>query len=217
MKINAAGRHFLQDGFSNQLPNSSIWKSSYPYRALVSEDDTEESIFSGVYEIYEYDRTQNLYKIRKPSEPNIPYTRIAFVSVPVEAEDYVAMGMASMSEPRWVTYDTEDEYEDPVCGDFLGTDADNYKLKKYRFGFECLAYDSDNELVLVRPQLLMPTVVKATAAESDGEVPVKFCDYLGNVLGDEFILKVLSCDGSPASSSSSSTSSEPPLGSSSSA
>jgi len=180
----------------NELPQSSIGGDLYPILCQLKVDE-ETSDFMGVYEIEEIS-SDCIYTIKRPSENNIPNSRLVFGAATAEDEDYLRTGFCHFVGKRWVAFDESEGV--PEVGDFVGTLADTYKMSMHRFGFECLGYDEDNDLCLVRPQSLMPTLVKATADQESGTgggtsgtqtVTVKFCDVEGNVSGTEFTVYAL--------------------------
>ena len=143
-----------------------------------------------VYEIDSYDSTKNKYELIRPSEDNIPASRLLFCPAPLstDAEVIAFCGFIEKGK-RWVAFD--DTEGEPELGDMVGTLKDSYKMSMHRFGFECLDYDSTNSLCLVRKQSFMPTLVQTVTDESGGEIDVKFVLADGTLVGDAFTVKVL--------------------------
>lgn len=176
---------------TNQLPTASINPEGklYPLKAKLKSGESE-SVLNAVYEIDERDAEKSLYTVVQPTEDNIPYSRLVFGAAKVSANDFFEVGFADKSQLRWVAFDDEDG--EPEIGDYIGVKKETYKMSMYKFGFVCLAYDSDNELVLVRPEPFMPILVRATEAESSNKVNVKFADYEGTTYKEAFEVNTVS-------------------------
>ena len=171
----------------NQLPTSSIGKGKFPFLAQLKAAEETSDVYS-VYEIWSFDTATGIYTIVRPSEGNIPASRLLYGIAEVDEEDIIQTNNATKSV-FWVAFD--DTEGEPTLGDMVGTLADSYKMSMHRFGFECLAYDSTNSLCLVRAQAFMPTLVQTVTSESSGEIDVKFVLADGTLVGDAFTVKVL--------------------------
>lgn len=170
---------------TNSLPQSSIGQSKYPLRAyLVSGEDDSEPL--SVFEMDEHEDEDDYYKIKRPTQSNLPPSKVCFGSGVVTAGKFCSVGINGI---RWVAFDDEDGT--PEEGDYVGTKEDEYKLFMYKFGFQVLEYNASDGLVLVRPCPLIPHLVKAVSGESGGEIDVQFADYEGNVYRDAFTVKTL--------------------------
>jgi len=171
----------------NQLPQSSIGRGRYPFLAQLKAGETTSDVYS-VFEIDSYNAANNTYITVRPSEDNIPASRIMYGVAEADAEDIIQLQNAT-NDIFWVSFD--DTEGEPELGDMVGTLKDSYKMSMHRFGFECLKYDSTNSLCLVRAQAFMPTLVQTVTSESGGEIDVKFVLADGTLVGDAFTVKVL--------------------------
>jgi len=169
----------------DQLPQSSIGENQYPFHCQLKAAEETSELYP-VYEIDSYD--SYTYTVIRPSEGNIPASRLFFGLTEKDAEDFLQGGRIGTGE-KWVAFD--DTEGEPELGDMVGTLEDSYKMSMHRFGFECLDYDADNSLCLVRNQPFMPTLVQTVTDESGGEIDVKFVLADGTLVGDAFTVNVL--------------------------
>ena len=130
----------------NQLPISSVGVNQYPLSAKVVASEPT-GVHNGCFEIDEYDEATATYQLKQPTEASLPTAQVLFTSAKGIEDERVPAGYCDPA--RWVAFDTAGGT--PTVGDDVGTQASSYKLIKGSTGFKCLAYNSTEELCLVRP------------------------------------------------------------------
>jgi len=176
----------------NQLPISSVGVNQYPLSAKVVASEPT-GVHNGCFEIDEYDEATATYQLKQPTEASLPTAQVLFTSAKGIEDERVPAGYCDPA--RWVAFD--DTNGEPTVGDDVGTQASSYKLISGNTGFKCLAYNSTEELCLVRQSGSggVGSLWRATADQTTGADPtvtIQPTDEDGVILGTgEVTLTVL--------------------------
>jgi hypothetical protein len=133
--INSVARNFAGD-------------TAFEYKMQLITGQTTPTTGNSVFQILSYDEDNLIYNCVRPTVSDLPSAQLVFSSARLNGGEYATCGLDG---PRWVAFQLEEGDDEPVNGEEVGCQIGSYKFHKNRTGFITLDYNSEEDLVLVRP------------------------------------------------------------------